>query len=317
MDRTPLEREYSPSSCVESIDAELDRYRLASAAAAERLPPRELAYGPTPPERLLVVEAAPGAPLHVFVHGGYWQALDAADSWMPAAESVANGTSYAAVDYTLAPAATIGTIVEQCIRAVEVVVAELRPSVVTLSGSSAGAHLAAHVAQRARARIDRLVLLSGVYRLAPLVRTYVNDALGLNDTSAAAWSVPLSPRPDAHVVVLHGEHETASFKAQSARLAAAWGVPTVEVRDRNHFDLVFDLAAIDHRLGRPQPAGAPVDPDAPAAEEVAVAERPGAPRRLTPAALRWNPPSPGVPADSADSADSAALGAPEAGGPPG
>ncbi|MEZ5251086.1 MAG: alpha/beta hydrolase fold domain-containing protein [Ilumatobacteraceae bacterium] len=63
----------------------------------------------------------------MFVHGGYWQALGAADSWMPATESVASGTSFAAVDYTLAPAAPIGTIVEQCVRAVEVVVAELRP----------------------------------------------------------------------------------------------------------------------------------------------------------------------------------------------
>ncbi|MCB1002322.1 MAG: alpha/beta hydrolase fold domain-containing protein [Acidimicrobiales bacterium] len=289
MDRTPREVEYSPSSCVESIDAELERYRLASDAAAARHPPRELRHGPTPPERLLVVEAALGAPLHVFVHGGYWQALGAADSWMPATESVASGTSFAAVDYTLAPAAPIGTIVEQCVRAVEVVVAELRPSVVTLSGSSAGAHLAALVAQRALVRIDRLLLLSGVFRLAPLVRTYVNDALGLDDASAAAWSVPLSPRPDAQVVVLHGEHETASFKAQSARLAAAWGVPTVEVCGRNHFDLVFDLAAIDRRLGRPQPAGEPVDPDDPAVE-VAVAERPGAPRRLMPAALRPDEP---------------------------
>ncbi len=306
---TGREREYSPSTRVASLDDELRRYATISAAVAARTPPRPLAYGAAPDERLLVIESAPGAPLHVFVHGGYWQALGAGDSLFPAAELLVAGRSYAAVEYTLAPAATIGEIVEQCLRAVEVVVAELSPSSVTLSGSSAGAHLAAHVAQRTRVRIDRLVLLSGIYRLGPLVGTYVNDALGLDASTAEQWSVPLQPRPAAQVLVLHGEHETAAFKAQSARLAAAWGVPVVEVVGRNHFDLVHDLASIDLRPGVPAVDGPapdaaparPIDPngrhhDEPqqvagagateASEPMAAAEHPGAPRRLEPDALR-------------------------------
>ena len=325
--RSALEREYSPSSCIASIDVELDRYAAASRAASA-LPHRRISsagsdvdgdagsdvggdaggdghdVGDERPGRpvvdeaqvegerqgLIVFEGPAGSPLHVFVHGGYWQALSAADSLGPAPEFVAAGWSYAAIDYTLAPTATIGDQIEQCVRAVRRVVAELRPAALVLSGSSAGAHLAAHVAHRAVTTdagftVDRLVLLSGIYDLSPLVHTYVNDALGLDPASAATWSVPLTPRPSPEVLVLHGEFETAAFKAQSARVAASWQVPVVEVIGRNHFDLLDDLAAIDLRIGMPGAGQASLHgpgngTGAVVSSMLSGAERPGAPRRL-------------------------------------
>jgi arylformamidase len=318
--RSPHELEYSPSSRVASIDDELRRYAEVSREAMA-LPHRRLTTGPAGEragegagEGAIVFEGPAGAPLHVFVHGGYWQALSAADSLMPAPELVAAGWSFAAIDYVLAPRATIPEQIDQCARAVRAVIDELHPPAVVLSGSSAGAHLAAHVAQRMSrpdaphhtATVDRLVLLSGIYDLRPLVATYVNEPLGMDDDTASAWSVSLDERPSLDLHVLHGEHETVAFKAQSARLAAAWGVPVVEVVGRNHFDLVLDLASIDLRLGVPRRgaphAGAPVRHDADpthvhdrgpeeAGVAVAVAERPGAPRRLEAEALH-RPPGP-------------------------
>ena len=118
-----------------------------------------------------------------------------------------------------------------------------------MSGSSAGGHLAAHVVSD-EPRVDRAVLLSGVYRLAPIVHTYVNEPLGLTSMTAAQWSVDLGRRPAAEVLVVHGSNETEAFKAQSAVLAAAWAAPLVEVVGRNHFDLVFDLPALSSRRVR-------------------------------------------------------------------
>jgi len=301
--RSARDLEYSPSSCIGSIDVELDRYATASRAAAE-LPHRRIVSGggtgttdgTDDREGLIVFEGPAGSPLHVFVHGGYWQALSAADSLAPAPELVSAGWSFAAVDYTLAPRATIGQQIEQCVRAVQHVVDELRPAALVLSGSSAGAHLAAHVAHRAATTdagftIDRLVLLSGIYDLRPLVTTYVNDALGLDIAAAVVWSVPLTPRPAPEVLVLHGEFETAAFKAQSARVAAVWEVPVVEVIGRNHFDLVHDLASIDLRLGLPGAAGADESEAAHAASSLlARVERPGAPRRLAPGVMHLGTP---------------------------
>ena len=240
---TPLETEYSPSSCVASIDDELAAYAAASAAAAATLPHRTIAYGPHPDERAIVFDGPIGAPLHVFIHGGYWQALGAADCLMMAPALVAAGLRVASIDYTLAPAASIGEMIDQCCRAVASLIDELHPTDTSASGSSAGAHLAAHVAQH-EPRVARAVLLSGVYRLAPLVRTYINEPLGLTAATAAQWSVDLERRPAAEVLVVHGSNETEAFKAQSAAAAAAWNVEVVEVVGRNHFDLVFELPAL-------------------------------------------------------------------------
>ena len=92
-----------------------------------------------------------------------------------------------------------------------------------------------------------MLLASGVYDLTPLVHTYVNQPLGLDDAGAPTLSVHAPRPPDVQVLVVHGDNETDACKAQSARLAAAWAAPLVEVVGRHHFDLVFDLAALDQR----------------------------------------------------------------------
>ena len=78
------EREYSPSSVVGEIGPLLAEYRTRSdAISASR---EEVRYGPGA-EQLCVLFRAPAAsaPLHLFVHGGYWQELSVADSLFPAA----------------------------------------------------------------------------------------------------------------------------------------------------------------------------------------------------------------------------------------
>ena len=249
---TPLELEYSPSSLVASLDDELQRYRDSSDVAV-RLPHQVLPTGERPDEFAVLFDTvdAPAQRVHIFIHGGYWQALSAWDSLTPAPGCLAADTAFAAINYTLAPEVGIDIMIQQCTRAVEVIADRFPPVVLTLSGSSAGAHLAAHVAQRRPDLVDRLLLASGIYDLTPLVRTYVNDALGLQHADAVALSI-IGPRPaglaDCQVLIVHGDNETDAFKAQSAALAAAWGAPVVEVVGRHHFDLVFDLAAIDaHR----------------------------------------------------------------------
>jgi arylformamidase len=242
---TPLEIEYSPSSCIASIDEELARYRDLSEAARSRHTHEVVFYGDHADEFSIVFTAQPGpAPLLVFIHGGYWQQLSAWHSLVAAPELVAAGVSYAAVNYSLAPQATIEKMIEQCCVAVDMLWRTLAPSTLTLSGSSAGAHLAARTAQRIPGCVHELILMSGVFDLRPLVDTYINDALQLDHVRATALSVDHGHRPVDRVRVFHGQIETDAFKRQSAQLAAAWAVPVAEVAGRNHFDLVSDLAAI-------------------------------------------------------------------------
>ncbi len=259
-----LERAYSPSTCVEDLDALLRAYRFTSEQVRARLSWSTHAYGQHPEQQLDVFPAGPGAPAHVFVHGGYWQELSRADASFPAEGFVATGITYVAVGYGLAPAFTLDQIVEQVRAALAWVHRNatrlgIDPARIVVSGSSAGAHLAAMAALTdwpARGRpaglVRALVLLSGIFDLAPLVDTYINDAVGMDRTTAARNS-PLrlldtvSPVAPVPALIGWGEHETDAFKQQSEQFAQRWEqragpVIRVEATGRNHFDVVHDLA---------------------------------------------------------------------------
>ncbi|MEY3690874.1 MAG: hypothetical protein RJB57_529, partial [Actinomycetota bacterium] len=205
-----------------------------------------------------------GQPLLVYIHGGYWQRLSAAESLFNAADAATHGVSLHAVDYTLAPAATVEAIVDECVADVARVIDAAGAPRVALAGCSAGAHLAAMCAMSPvlAGRIHCAVLLSGIYDLRPLVRTSTNDPLGLDEARAAALSPQLLTMTGfaPHAVVAAGRHDPPEFIRQSAEFAERLrtaGVDTVHelVEDRDHFDLPYDILRSgtvvgDHVLGR-------------------------------------------------------------------
>jgi arylformamidase len=247
-----LEQDYSPSSRVGgSAEPFIDDYRLRSLAARAALAGRidELPGG------TLFVRAGEVSPLLVFVHGGYWQALSAEDSLYLAPAVLASGWSFAAVEYTVAPDGDLPRMVRECRAALNQLAVVGPFTSVVLAGHSAGAHLAAMVSLVAGAPLPvaRVVLMSGVFDLRPLVHTTVNDPLGLTTTHAAALSPSLLEvvgRPE--VVVAWGDNDTDAFKAQghvyAAKLRAA-GLTVVEEQrqGRHHFDIVDDLVELATR----------------------------------------------------------------------
>lgn len=241
-----LEQEYSPSSRVGgSSQPFVDDYvaRSAAARAALDLRVRTLDGGTR------FVSAGDGAPLLVFVHGGYWQALSAEASLYLAPGALAQGWSYAAVEYPIAPGGTLPAMVAACAEALADLAALGPHREVVVAGHSAGAHLAAMVALAAAPplSVDRVVLLSGVFDLRPLVHTTVNDPLHLDDQSAADLSPALLPVVSATpTLVAWGDNETDAFKAQSHVMAAklrlaGCRVTELERAPRHHFDIVDDL----------------------------------------------------------------------------
>lgn len=268
------DREYSPSSCLADGDYRpfVQAYRDVGERAWSSLE-RDAAvstsvvrYGDAPSQTIdvaLPIPTGTGMPLVVYFHGGYWQELSKRDSRFAAAHCVARGWGFAAVDYTLAPHAGLDEIVAECRLAVRTLHAEagslgFDPDRIVVAGSSAGAHLAAMVALDPgshKVRIDRAILVSGIYELEPLIGTSIDEALGL-DLATARRNSPLLLNVDGFppALVAYGENETSEFKAQSAafadRLAAA-GTPvdTLEVPNRNHFDVILDLATADTVLG--------------------------------------------------------------------
>jgi arylformamidase len=255
---------------VAAIGPYLDAYAKRSRDAERRFRCRkDLIWGERSDETLDYFPAASAdVPLLVSFHGGYWQELSKNESLFAAPDCVGNGIAFAAIDYTLAPRATIGTIVEQCRRAI----ASLHRQAATLgfdarriyvAGSSAGAHLAAMLLMGdwpvAHGVPDDVVaggvLLSGIYDLEPLMGTYIDAALHLTAGDAAALSpLRLKKGRPVKTIVAWGENETGEFKRQSRAFAAALGssgfpVSSFEVAGTNHFDIVFGLAHRGSVLG--------------------------------------------------------------------
>ncbi len=247
------EREYSPSSCIGGdYMPYLRAYAERSGAARRAHPPETLRYGPG--ERQTIDLFVPGnvarPPVLAFFHGGYWQELSKQESAFAAPQCLAQGIAYAAVDYTLAPKATLSAIVDEC-RAAVARLERLGPLVV--AGSSAGAHLAAMVATEG---LKGAVLVSGIYELEPLIGTSINAALGL-DPAEAACNSPMhrALRGFPPSVVCWGDNETDQFKRQSRAFAAALhaagaACSVFECPGRNHFDVILDLADPATELGR-------------------------------------------------------------------
>jgi arylformamidase len=192
----------------------------------------------------------PHKPLLIYIHGGYWQRLSAADSLFNASDAVAEGVSLHAVEYTLAPHATIEQIVAECIADVVATIEQLQPTAVVLAGCSAGAHLSAMCARipAIASRLNGLVLLSGIYDLRPLVVTPTNDPLHLTNESAIALSPQLLPpaSPVSNALCAVGNAESSEFIRQNAEYAeylSNAGTPTdvMVVDHRDHFNLPYDL----------------------------------------------------------------------------
>ena len=107
-DRATLEREYSPSSCVDDLGALIEAYASRSKDSEARATVhKDLAYGNQREETLDYFPAdSPLAPLQVYIHGGYWQELSKNESTLAGADFAAEGVAHAAVGYTLAQSAT-------------------------------------------------------------------------------------------------------------------------------------------------------------------------------------------------------------------
>ncbi|WP_018681049.1 alpha/beta hydrolase [Actinokineospora enzanensis] len=264
-----LDREYSPSTVARDPDGTLRRYRERSDTARSRLDAHlAVRYGMERGEWCHVFPAVepgtrgPETPAVVFVHGGHWQESGIDDACFAAEPVVAVGCAFVAVGYGLAPTRTVPGMIASVGRALTWLAEVgplfgIDPDRLHVAGSSAGAHLlAAALADPDTPRVRGACLLSGLYDLTEIPRTYVNDAVGLTPvlarTCSPLWMEP--PRCDS-VLLAVGQHETPTYLRQhetyAAHLADAGSpVTALTVPDRDHFDLPLDLADPETPLGR-------------------------------------------------------------------
>jgi arylformamidase len=194
-------------------------------------------------------------PIVVFIHGGYWQALDSSSFSHLAAGLNAHGIGVAIPSYDLCPGVAIADIIGQMRAASRELARFGRPLV--MSGHSAGGHLAACMlatdwrafdASLPEGLVTAAYTISGLFDLGPLVKTSVNRALRLDDAAARDasplfWPAPARGSLDAVV----GANESAEYFRQSRSIVEVWGGAGVATRfaaipDANHFSAIAPLA---------------------------------------------------------------------------
>jgi arylformamidase len=229
---------------------------------------RDLPYGEASGERLDFYPAtSSGAPLLVFIHGGWWRSMDKADFAFIVPAYVRAGFNVALTNYTLAPAASIVEIVRQQLRALSWLYRngekyDFDPERIVVSGHSAGGHLSAMMMTAQwplfgeglpAGLVKGAVLLSGLYDLeAVRLADYVNVDLKLTpedvEIVSPAWMPQANPAPFITAV---GGQESDEFKRQNALIAQQWKashLADVALPGANHFTICDAFATPGHPL---------------------------------------------------------------------
>lgn len=209
-----------------------------------------LRFGPRERQRIDFFRAgSPGAPLLVFIHGGYWQMRRKETFRFLAAGALHHGISVALPGYTLAPEQNLAGIVTE-IRDALRWLREHADSLgfdrsrIVVAGWSAGGHLAAMAVDEPG--VTGVLAISGIFDLEPIRLCYLNDKLLLKPEEVAGLSplrLPLSGKP---LFAVCGSDELPELQRQSwdfARHRAAAKLPggAFTLAGRNHFTILEEL----------------------------------------------------------------------------
>ena len=221
----------------------------------------DLSYGNSPREKLdLFLPKGDPIGLMVFVHGGYWLKLDKS-SWSHLAQGgLDRGWAVGLPSYTLCPEIRISGITAQIAAAIDYAATKVAGPL-RLTGHSAGGHLVSRMccdpsplSEPSRTRLDRVVSISGLHDLRPLLKTKMNEGLKLDHEEAERESAALlQPLSNVAVHCWVGSQERPELCRQNDLLANIWtgfGIETTSFHEpgKHHFDVIDGLTEANSAL---------------------------------------------------------------------
>ncbi|WP_420399909.1 alpha/beta hydrolase [Flagellimonas sp.] len=202
------------------------------------------------------------APVLVFIHGGYWRALDKRSYQFVAEPFVKNNFTVCVINYRLIPSVNMETVLLDVSNALiwireQIVRYNGNPNKLVLSGHSAGGHLALMtylMNETLRSSIRAICSLSGIFDLDPIKNSYLNEVLQLNDHDVENYSII---NKDLSVVkcpvsLSVGTNETEFFIEQSNSLyeenKSVADMEYKAYKHLNHYQMVHELGREDSPL---------------------------------------------------------------------
>lgn len=264
-------RDYSNQAAVPDFQAYFDQWRADSAKARDSLPRYlDVPYGNgwrQTCDIFLSGTLTENAPVFVFIHGGWWHFLDKSDHSFLAPAFVQSGAVFVAINYPLAPYASIGEIVDSTRMALGWVWRNIARfggdrDRIHIGGHSAGGHLTAMAAATRPGfgappdLVKSATPVSGLFDLPALLDTPHNRSIRMLPTDAVANNpVTHAQNIACPLIVCVGGDETPGFHHQHAAfLQACTGVGVAytdaSIAGRNHFSIIAELGREDSPLFR-------------------------------------------------------------------
>ncbi len=272
MNPEQLRMQYNPSRSMPEAPQLFQSWKQRSADYRARAKSRlDIAYGEHPAARLDLFLPETSSPrLHVYIHGGYWQAFGKDDFSFMAEGLNKAGMAVAVLGYPLCPTVPLAGVVRHARLAMAHLWREaerlgLAQEKIQISGHSAGAHLCAMLLATLWPKfsedlpediIHSAVMISGVYELEPLRYIETGRALQLSPELAKRLSpIGLRSASKARLLLCTGGQESMEFKRQTSAFGRLWArqganLEVITFPMRNHFTVLDELAVPDSALVR-------------------------------------------------------------------
>lgn len=213
-------------------------------------------YGEAPLQTLDIFPSIiPNSPIVIFIHGGYWRALDKKSYSFVAEPFLNNNLSTCIVNYRLIPTVGMEMVLHDIAASIRWIQKEApgyngNANELVLCGHSAGGHLALMtylMNDNLKSSIQAICSLSGIFDLGPIKNSYLNKVLQLDENDVEFYSVANKDLSvlKCPVLLSVGSNETNFFIEQSKNLYAEnsskASIEYYEHPELNHYQIAHAL----------------------------------------------------------------------------
>lgn len=252
-----FEHHFNPRATATNVDEKIAAMAQRSVVVREQYRhTADLPYGRSAAETLDVfLPREPGAPVQLFIHGGYWRAMDKSNYSYVAPPFVDAGAAVVVINYALTPTVTLDEIVRQTVGSIAWTYRNIAeyggdPERIFISGNSAGGHLVAMALAHDWAAdglpVDLLkgaTPITGVMDCAPVLKISANDDIRL-DPGMAHRNSPIHcppPHPLPLIIAVGGSEPAGWIEMSRAYLkvceAVGFKPRYLEMSGLDHFDI--------------------------------------------------------------------------------